>query len=195
MTPEPGNPQHDLDNLRAQLHQLREGGSLHALLAHLGGDEPVELSSELELVCQVLEVLTAEDWGHPRELPDSRLAAIAETTGIEPDRVASLLGRLVTIARTMRDIVAPSEQEGSAQGRDGTPRPAALIRRIDLFTLLTRTQRTELWYRWNLMARVGCGPAYDRPLFAAWNRNLRLFDWLADPKPAITRGGRRETRE
>jgi hypothetical protein len=189
----------DLDRLRDWLRRLRDEGALHVLLERFGQDEApsrdlsADVSAQLDRLCRVLDALDVEDWRSPLEVPEPRLAAIAEAAGLDPAAIPPLLGKLVAIARMagVSRVRTPLGEPGpSASGAPErpVPSPADLIRRIDLFTLLTPTQRADLFFRWDLMARVGRGPEYDRPLFAVWNRNLRLFDALSDPKPAAARG-------
>lgn len=198
-----------LDDFRKQVVLMKKIGVFSDLDAQLFPEEDSsDLSSdggeaEFRRMMAILDAMTPAERLEPSLIDAEAHLRIAAEAGAEPEDVSKLLDEFETMSRMVdtmnrlrfwervRKIMGldDASDAGGARSRGRRRRERDRRRRREEAAVrslcvdgprLDSGDRQEMLRRWDVLARSGRAPRDSSPWFAAWNRNLRLWDFTLD---------------
>ena len=190
----------NLDDFRRQLLRMRDHGTVQDLMRRVPGLPPGEAEREageaaIGRVLAILDRMTPEERSDPGIIDGPRRHRIARDAAVPPEAVVTLLQQFEALAAVVSRLTGsarldhgcppagPTGRESVAlreRRRADPQRAPAAVRRVRVEGELTPAERQELRRRWELSARKGLDPPGQDPWYSNWNRNLRLWNLIAD---------------
>jgi hypothetical protein len=144
----------------------------------------------------LLDAMTPEERRAPSSIGAEALRRIAAEAGVEPSDVSQVLGQFEAMA-TIAEAMTKAGFLDRLRMLIGLDRPKAPVDRgrpsrsrsrqtVDVRPIrlegprLDPKDREVLWSRWEILAQHGRTPRDHGPWFTAWNRDLRLWDFILD---------------
>ena len=190
----------NLDDFRRQLLRMRELGSIQDFMRRVPGLIPSEAEvaggdAAIGRVLAIIDSMTAEERIDPRIIDVPRCLRIARDAAVTPEAVRTLLRQYEALAAVVSRLSGSARLDrgrppAGPAGRDSVAlrerrradrqRTSAAVRCIRVDGELTPAERLELRRRWEHSARRGLDLAGQCPWYSNWNKNLRLWDLIAE---------------